>query len=54
MGILEAVKAADVPNEDGITVNAKGRRIGTIPGAFAGGEINIPGGDLRGDLTADD
>lgn len=46
MGILEAVKAAHVPSADGITVNAKGRKIGTIPGEFAGGEINIPRGDL--------
>ncbi len=56
MGILDAVRAADVPNADGITVDAKGRKIGTVPGAFAGGEINIPRGDLARilyDLTAD-
>jgi 2-polyprenyl-6-methoxyphenol hydroxylase-like FAD-dependent oxidoreductase len=56
MGILEAVKAASVPSEDGILVNAKGRKIGVIPGAFAGGEINVPRGDLAHilyDLTAD-
>ncbi len=56
MGIYDTVKAADVPNPDGITVNAEGRTIGTIPGAFAGGEINIPRGDLATiihSLTAD-
>jgi len=56
MGIHDKVKAADVPNADGITVNAKGRKVGTIPGAFAGGEINIPRGDLANiiySLTAD-
>ena len=46
MGILDAVRAADVPNADGITVDAKGKKVGTIPGAFAGGEINVPRGDL--------
>ena len=46
MGILDAVQAADVPNADGITVNAAGKKVGTIPGAFAGGEINVPRGDL--------
>jgi 2-polyprenyl-6-methoxyphenol hydroxylase-like FAD-dependent oxidoreductase len=55
MGILDAVRAANVPSDDGILVNAKGRTIGTIPGAFAGGEINVPRGDLAHilhDLTA--
>ena len=46
MGILGAVEAAHVPNPDGILVNARGRRVGTIPGAFGGGEINVPRGDL--------
>ena len=46
MGILDAVRAADVPNADGITVNANGKKVGTIPGAFAGGEINVPRGEL--------
>ena len=46
MGILDAVKAAHVPNADGITVNARNRKTGTIPGAFGGGEINVPRGDL--------
>lgn len=46
MGILDAVKAASVPNEDGYLVNATGRKVGIVPGAFAGGEINIPRGDL--------
>jgi 2-polyprenyl-6-methoxyphenol hydroxylase-like FAD-dependent oxidoreductase len=56
MGILEAVKQASVPNEDGILVNARGRKVGTVPGAFGGGEINVPRGDLARilyDLTAD-
>ncbi|MPQ99080.1 FAD-dependent oxidoreductase [Modestobacter sp. I12A-02628] len=56
MGILDAVAAAHVPNADGITVDASGRKVGTIPGAFAGGEINVPRGDLAAilyDLTAD-
>jgi len=56
MGILSAVEAASVPSEDGALVNAKGRRVGVIPGAFAGGEINVPRGDLAHilyDLTAD-
>ncbi len=56
MGILDAVQAADVPNADGITVNARGKKVGTIPGAFAGGEINVPRGDLARilyDLTAE-
>lgn len=56
MGILDAVKAASVPSDNGALVNAKGRRIGTVPGAFAGGEINVPRGDLAHilyDLTAD-
>ncbi|GAA0266406.1 FAD-dependent monooxygenase [Cryptosporangium japonicum] len=46
MGILDAVRQATVPSEDGILVNARGRTIGTVPGAFAGGEINVPRGDL--------
>ena len=46
MGILDAVRAASVPNDDGAIVNAAGRRIGTVPGAFGGGELNIPRGDL--------
>jgi 2-polyprenyl-6-methoxyphenol hydroxylase-like FAD-dependent oxidoreductase len=56
MGILDDVKAADVPNRDGILVNAKGTKVGTVPGEFAGGEINVPRGDLATilyQLTAD-
>jgi 2-polyprenyl-6-methoxyphenol hydroxylase-like FAD-dependent oxidoreductase len=56
MGILDAVKDAHVENEDGFLVNAEGRKIGTVPGAFAGGEINVPRGDLARivhDLTAE-
>lgn len=50
MGVLEAVRRASVPSEDGTIVDAKGRRIGVVPGRFAGGEINIPRGDLAGIL----
>lgn len=46
MGILEAIRRASIPNPDGYIVNASGRRIGIVPGAFAGGELNIPRGDL--------
>ncbi|TQS46154.1 FAD-dependent monooxygenase [Cryptosporangium phraense] len=56
MGILDAVEQASVGSDDGAIVNAKGRRIGVVPGAFAGGEINIPRGDLARilyDLTAE-
>lgn len=55
MGILEAVQAASVSDHDGAIVNARGRRIGVVPGSFSGGEINIPRGDLATilfDLTA--
>jgi 2-polyprenyl-6-methoxyphenol hydroxylase-like FAD-dependent oxidoreductase len=55
MGILDAVRNAGVPSEDGALVNARGRKVGTIPGAFSGGEINVPRGDLARilhDLTA--
>lgn len=56
MGILDAVKQASVTNRDGLLVNAKGRKIGVVPGAFAGGEINVPRGDLARilyDLTSE-
>jgi 2-polyprenyl-6-methoxyphenol hydroxylase-like FAD-dependent oxidoreductase len=46
MGILETVQAAAIPSEDGSIINAAGRRIGTSPGAFIGGDINIPRGEL--------
>ena len=52
MGILAAVRAASVPSEDGIVVDAKGRRIGVVPGRFAGGDINVPRGDLAAILHA--
>jgi len=55
MGILNAVKQASVADNDNTIINAKGRKIGVIPGAFSGGEINIPRGDLARiiyDLTA--
>lgn len=55
MGVLDAIRRASVPSEDGTIVDATGRRIGVVPGRFAGGEINIPRGDLASilyDLTA--
>lgn len=55
MGILEAVRQAQVPSEDGVLVNADGRAIARFPGRFAGGEINVPRGDLANilyELTA--
>ena len=55
MGILDAVRAAGVESPDGIVVDARGRKLATVPGAFAGGEINIGRGDLARilhDLTA--
>lgn len=45
-GILDDVRAAAVPSPDGVLVDARGRRVGRIPGEFAGGEINVPRGDL--------
>lgn len=56
MGILDAVQAASVEDNDGTIVNTAGRKIGVVPGAFAGGEINIPRGDLARilyDLTSE-
>jgi 2-polyprenyl-6-methoxyphenol hydroxylase-like FAD-dependent oxidoreductase len=56
MGILDAVTQAAVPSPDGAVVDASGRKIATVPGAFGGGEINIPRGDLARilhQLTAD-
>lgn len=46
MGILDALRQASIPSEDGFVVDARGRRIGTVPGSFAGGDLNIPRGDL--------
>lgn len=46
MGILDAVRQASVASEDGILVDATGRKIGTIPGRLAGDGINVPRGDL--------
>jgi 2-polyprenyl-6-methoxyphenol hydroxylase-like FAD-dependent oxidoreductase len=51
MGILEAVEQASVVEGDGLIVDSHGRKIGTVPGAFSGGEINIPRGDLARMLT---
>ena len=48
MGILEDVrKARTISNGDGFIVDANGHKIGTVPAAFSGGEIEI----LRGDLA---
>ena len=48
MGILEDVrKARTTSNGDGFIVDADGHKIGTVPAAFSGGEIEI----LRGDLA---
>lgn len=46
MGILVAVRRAQVPSEDGVIVDAEGRAIARFPGRFAGGELNVPRGDL--------
>ena len=46
MGILDAVKQAAVASPDGFIMDASGRKLATVPGAFGGGEINIPRGDL--------
>lgn len=57
MGILDTVKAASIPSEDGRIVNASGRKIGISPGAFIGGDLEIPRGDLAQilyDLTEKD
>lgn len=47
MGILDDVRRAGTSGGgDGAIVDAGGRTIGTVPGAFSGGEIEIPRGDL--------
>ena len=47
MGILDAVRRARVPSGvDSAIVDAKGRKVATIPAAFSGGEIEIARGDL--------
>jgi 2-polyprenyl-6-methoxyphenol hydroxylase-like FAD-dependent oxidoreductase len=47
MGILEEVRQARSPsNGDGIIVDAKGRKVVTVPSEFSGGEIEIARGDL--------
>ncbi|GAA1643313.1 FAD-dependent monooxygenase [Actinoplanes couchii] len=46
MGILDRVKQATVMGGDDRIVDARGRTIGFVPAAFAGGEFNIPRGDL--------
>jgi 2-polyprenyl-6-methoxyphenol hydroxylase-like FAD-dependent oxidoreductase len=56
MGILDDIERQSVPDEDGVLINAAGRKIATVPGAFSGGEMNIPRGDLARllyDRTAD-
>jgi 2-polyprenyl-6-methoxyphenol hydroxylase-like FAD-dependent oxidoreductase len=46
MGILDDVRRVQVGSRDGTLVDARGRTIGTVPGEFSGGEINVPRGDL--------
>lgn len=46
MGILGAVLRARVPSDDGVIVDARGRATSRFPGRFAGGDINVPRGDL--------
>lgn len=47
MGILEDVLQARIVGKgDGILVDSKGRKIGVVPAAFSGGEIEIARGDL--------
>ena len=47
MGILEEVRQARFPsNGDGIIVDAKGRKVATVPSEFSSGEIEIARGDL--------
>lgn len=46
MGILDDVVAARIVSGDGAIVDATGATIGVVPGAFSGGEIEIPRGDL--------
>ena len=47
MGILEDVlRARVVGGGDGLLVDSAGRRIGVVPAAFSGGEIEIARGDL--------
>lgn len=57
MGILGAVRRASVADHDGAIVNAAGRRIGVVPGAFSGrGRVHPVRGEvprLRLDLPED-
>jgi 2-polyprenyl-6-methoxyphenol hydroxylase-like FAD-dependent oxidoreductase len=47
MGILEKVRQSRSPsNGDGIIVDARGRKVATVPSEFSGGEIEIARGDL--------
>jgi 2-polyprenyl-6-methoxyphenol hydroxylase-like FAD-dependent oxidoreductase len=47
MGILEDLQATQpLSRVDGIMVDTNGRKIGTTPAEFSGGEIEIPRGDL--------
>jgi 2-polyprenyl-6-methoxyphenol hydroxylase-like FAD-dependent oxidoreductase len=46
MGILDDVQKAQTGGNDGVVVDASGRRIAVIPGEFSGGEIEIVRGDL--------
>ncbi|MBW4718480.1 FAD-dependent monooxygenase [Saccharothrix obliqua] len=46
MGLLDAVRSRQTGGVDQTVVDASGRRLAVIPGAFTGGEIEIPRGDL--------
>ncbi len=47
MGVLDDVRRArSMSGGDGTLVNSEGRRIGTLPAAFGGGEIELARGDL--------
>jgi 2-polyprenyl-6-methoxyphenol hydroxylase-like FAD-dependent oxidoreductase len=46
MGILDDVRQARTDNADGFIVDAKGRKVATVPAEFSGGEIEIARGEL--------
>lgn len=46
MGILDDVRQAQTGGQDGIVVDAAGRKLAVIPAEFSGGEIEIVRGDL--------
>jgi 2-polyprenyl-6-methoxyphenol hydroxylase-like FAD-dependent oxidoreductase len=46
MGLLTALRERQVGASDGEIVDRRGRRIGRVPGAFSGGDLNVRRGDL--------